>query len=364
MIKLSRPDIGNEELEEIIKVLDSKNLVQGEKVEQFENAVSEYLNINHCIAVSSGTAALHLALSSLGLSKEDEVIVPDFTFPATANVVELLSANTRLVDITSDSFCIDVEKTEEAINEKTKVIMPVHEFGQCADMDKLMNLASKYKLKVIEDAACALGSTYKGKKAGTIGTIGCFSFHPRKIITTGEGGMVVTDDDELAEKVRTLRNHGISYINGKTDFTMAGFNYRMTDIQAAMGIAQMKKLDNIINSRRNIASEYNKLLGSHPNLTVPVEKNYGQHIYQTYHILLDEKINRDVVKEKLKERGIECNIGAHAIHKLHYYKNKYSFNTAFTNSLAAYTEGLALPMHSELTYDKLQYIGSILLNQL
>jgi len=364
MIKLSVPDIGNEELEEIIKVLSSKNLVQGEKVQQFEEVLSKYLNIKYCIAVSSGTAALHLALLSLGIGKEDQVIVPDFTFPATANAVELTGATPSFVDISLDSFCIDANKIEQAINGKTKVIMPVHEFGQCADMDKIMDIARKSNLKVVEDGACALGSSYKGKKAGTMGDLGCFSFHPRKIITTGEGGMIVTQEEELAKKIISLRNHGISYINGKTCFTQPGFNYRMTDIQAAMGIAQMKKLDKIIHLRKNIVKEYSNLLGSSPNLILPIEKSYGEHTYQTYHVLLNKKLNRDYIKQLLNESLVESNIGAYALHEQLYYKNKYSFNMDFTNSEIAYTKGLALPLHSDLNYDKLQYISNILLNQL
>lgn len=357
MIKLSMPEIGSEELEEIIKVLESKNLVQGEKVEQFENLVSEYLNIKYCIAVSSGTAALHLALLALEIKEGDEIIVPDFTFPATANVVELVGATTKLVDIKLDDFCIDTDKIEKAITEKTKAIITVHEFGQCADMEKINILANKYNLKIIEDAACALGSDYNGRKAGTLGHIGCFSFHPRKAITTGEGGMVVTDNEVLAQSVKALRNHGIKYINNRIEFTAAGFNYRMTDIQAAMGIVQLKKLDSIINNRRNIVKEYEKLLIDEPNIILPKEKNYGKHIYQTYHILLKDEFNRDYIKNKLKDKDIECNIGAYALHEQLYFKEKYKLNMeSFVNASFAYKQGLALPLHCQLSCEDIMLI--------
>lgn len=361
MIRLSVPDVGKEEIEEVSKVLDSKYLVQGEKVHEFESMVSDFLNIKNCIAVSSGTAALHLALLSSGIKAGDEVIVPDFTFPATANVCEIVGAQTKFVDIKPDSFCIDEEKIEESITQNTKAIVPVHEFGQSADMDSIMALAEKYKLKVIEDAACSLGSEYKGRMAGTIGDIGCFSFHPRKAVTTGEGGIIATRDDELAEKIKMLRNHGIRYVNGKTEFAAAGFNYRMTDIQGALGVAQMKKLKNIINYRRVIAMEYEKLLKGNENLILPQEKSYGKHIYQTYHILLNKGINRDSVKEKLRQKGIESSLGAYAVHQQRYYKEKYNYESRmFVNSLSAYNHGLAIPMHCELDPQKVEFICSSL----
>lgn len=361
MIKLAVPDLDKEELEQIEEVLKSKYIVQGKKVKQFEKMVSEYLKVKHAIAVSSGTAALHLALIALGIKSGDEVIVPDFTFPATSNVVELLGADTKLIDIKLDSFCIDVDQIEGSINEKTKAIIPVQEFGQSADMDKIMALANKYKLKVIEDAACALGAEYKGRKVGTIGDIGCFSFHPRKAITTGEGGMIVTNSDTLSEKVRILLNHGISYKNGRPEFTTAGFNYRMTDIQGAMGVAQMKKLEGIIKRRIEIAKEYNELLKNLKDIIIPWELKNRKHIYQTYHIIVHEKINRDELIKKLKEKGIETNFGAYAVHAQKYYKEKYQYDDGkFKNSYLAYKCGIALPLHNHINVEQLKYIVQIL----
>lgn len=356
MIKLAAPQIGEEELVEIKKVLDSKHLVQGNKVNEFENLIKEYLNVRHAVAVSSGTAALHLSLLALGIERGDEVIVPDFTFPATANVVELVGAITKFVDIKLDSFCIDVEKIEENITPRTKAIIPVHEFGQSADMNKIVYLSQKYNIKIVEDAACALGAEYKGTKVGTIGDIGCFSFHPRKSITTGEGGVIVTNNDQLAEKIKILRNHGIYYSNGKIKFVAAGFNYRITDIQGAIGVVQMKKIDTINAERRKIVLKYNELLKNISGVILPCEKQYGQHIWQTYHILLDEHINRDEVIYKLKNRGVETNLGAYAVHEQPYYKNKYFYENLY-NSLFAYKRGLALPLHLNLTNWHINYIA-------
>lgn len=357
MIKLSVPDIGQEELDEIKKVFDSKYLVQGDKVEEFEYKVKEYLNVKHAIAVSSGTAALHLALISIEVKSGDEIIVPDFTFPATSNVVEVVGATTKFIDIKLDSLCMDVDKIENMITERTKAIIPVQEFGQSADMDKIMKLAKKYNLKVIEDAACALGTEYKGKKIGTIGDVGCFSLHPRKAITTGEGGIVVTNNDELAEKIRVLRNHGLNYVDGKAKFVTAGLNYRMTNIQGAIGIVQMKKLESLNQKRIELSKQYNKLLKDVNGITLPEEKTYGKHVWQTYHILLDKKYNRDEIIKKLRISGIETNFGAYAVHEQPYYKGKYSYDDCeFSNSIFAHKYGIALPLHNKISMEEMKYI--------
>lgn len=362
MIKLAVPDIGKDELDEIKKVFDSKYLVQGDKVEEFENQIKEYLGVKNVIAVSSGTAALHLALLAIGIGEGDEVIVPDFTFPATANVVEIVGATTKFVDIKLDSLCIDADKIEEKITENTKAIIAVHEFGQSADMDKIIELAKKYNLKIIEDAACALGCEYNGKKVGTIGEIGCFSLHPRKAITTGEGGIIVTNNDEYATKIRILRNHGLNYVDDKLQFTMVGLNYRMTNIQGAIGVVQMKKLESINRKRTELAKKYNELLRDVKNIRLPEEKDYGKHIWQTYHILLDKKIDRDKVILMLKEKGIETNFGAYAVHREPYYLNKYNNESEkLSNSTYANLYGIALPMHSFMTEEKIKYVVKELL---
>lgn len=362
MIKLSNPEIGQEELDEIKAVLDSKWLTQGEWVEAFEQICASYLKVSQVIAVSSGTAALHLALLALDIGPKDEVIVPDFTFPATANVVEIIGAKTVLCDIDEESFCMDPSKIERLITKKTKVIMPVHEFGHVADMDQIVKLAKKHHLVVIEDAACALGAEYKGIKAGTIGDIGCFSFHPRKIITTGEGGILVTNNAELADKIRLLRDHGM--FNGLTGkaVVMPGLNYRMTNIQGAIGKVQALKLESMIIKRRWVADKYNQLLGDLIEIKIPKCKEYCRHVYQTYHITLNSDINRDEVMKALRLKGIETNIGAYMIHGQPYYLEKYKSNPSqFRNSINAYEQGLALPLHSYLLEGDIEYVVSSLL---
>lgn len=350
MIRLSIPDLGEEEFEEIKKVLETGYLVQGEKVVEFEDMVANYLNVRHVIAVSSGTAALHLALLALGIGKGDQVIVPNFTFPATANVVELTGATLKFVDIRLDNYCIDETKVEKYINSKTRAIIPVHEFGQAADMKPILALAKKYNLHVIEDAACALGTEYMKKKVGTLGIIGCFSLHPRKAITTGEGGLIATNDSMLAEKMRVLRNHGLSYAQSKPAFVLPGLNYRLTNIQGAIGIVQFRKLNDILRKRKKIAQEYTSKLSTSFFYTLPTEKTYGSHIFQTYHLLIDQKLNRDKLIKVLNDKGIETNFGAYAVHIQPYYQYKYKLrDNLYKNSLLAFNQGLALPIHSKLT---------------
>lgn len=357
MIKLAVPDIGEEELNEVKKVFDSKYLVQGDKVEEFESLIKDYLKVKYAFAVTSGTAALHLALIALDIKQGDEVIIPDFTFPATSNVVEIVGASSKFVDIKLSDFCIDSDLIERKITTNTKAIIPVHEFGQSCDMNKIMKIAKRHNLKIIEDAACALGAEYKNFKVGTIGDIGCFSLHPRKAITTGEGGILTTNNDELAKKIILLRNHGLTYINGKAQFVIPGYNYRMTNIQGAIGIVQMKKLHAINEARKSIALKYNEMLSEIPNIILPKEKTYNTHVWQTYQILLDKKYNRDQIIGKLRDKGIETNYGAYSVHNQPYYKEKYNYSDLdYQNATFSFEHGLVLPLHNFLTDNDLVYI--------
>ncbi|TSA25911.1 aminotransferase class I/II-fold pyridoxal phosphate-dependent enzyme [bacterium] len=357
MIKLARPYIPEKAIEKAAEVLRSGNLVQGKYVKEFENSICNYLKIKNAVVVSSGTAALHLSLLALGIKRGDEVIVPAFTFPATANVVELVGAKPVFVDINLSDFCIDTAKIEEKITSKTKAIIPVHEFGQSAKLDDIMNIAQKYNLKIIEDAACALGAEFEHQKVGTFGELGCFSFHPRKAITTGEGGVIVTNNDKLAEKLKILRNHGISYKDGKVDFVEAGLNYRMTDFQAVLGIEQLLEIDNIIEQRIKIANLYNEKLSSIDKIKIPHNFKNRKAVYQTYHILVNDVINRDNLIMKLKENGIETNLGAQALPCLTYYKNKYNLKERdFPNAVKAYKQGLTLPMGDHINNENINVI--------
>lgn len=362
MIKLSKPLIPESEIQRVVDILLSGNLVQGVTVESFEKSLAEYLGTKFAIAVSSGTAALHLALLASGIKPGDEVIVPAFTFPATANVVEMAGARTVLVDITCDDYCIDTRKIEAAITPKTRAIIPVHEFGQAANISPILDLAQKHDLWIIEDAACALGTMFKGKKAGTFGDIGCFSFHPRKAITTGEGGLVTTDSEELAVSIRELRNHGIERKAGNVDFVRAGLNYRLTEFQAMLGLIQMPGLEEAFQTRTAVAQAYSSILEGEPYLQLPKTFPERRHVFQTYHLLLESRIDRNRVIARLREKGIEANYGANALHLVHHYKTTYGYREdAFPEAAKAYHHGLALPMGSHLSADDINFIAQTLI---
>jgi perosamine synthetase len=357
MLKLSHPHISDSAIIAAVDVIKSGALVQGKNVLEFENKLSEYLKIEHVICVSSGTAALHLSLLALNIQKDDEVIVPAFTFPATANVVEVIGATTVLADININDYCIDYNQIRKKITKKTKAIIPVHEFGQPAQMDKIIEIASEFNLKIIEDAACALGAEFISKKIGTFGDLGCFSLHPRKAITTGEGGIICTNNDVLASKIRSLRNHGIQNIDGNIDFIFAGLNYRLTDFQAVLGTSQLIDLDSDIDHRIKIAQQYNRYFNNKEYITFPETFDNRKMVYQTYHVLLDNKINRKDLIKYLTVNGIETNLGAQALNSLSYYVKKYNFDEyEFPNATNAFYNGLALPIGNHITFEDVEYI--------
>lgn len=361
LIQLAKPDITEKAINRVVQILKSGHLVQGEQVRRFEAALREYIGSNHAILVSSGTAALHLSMIVLNIGPGDEVIVPAFTFPATANAVELVGAKPVFVDVGLSDFCIDAQKIEAKLSSKTKAIIPVHEFGQPADMGKIASIAELNNLLVIEDAACALGAEINGKKIGSLGDLACFSFHPRKAITTGEGGLVVTQDKEIANRLKRMRNHGIVVEEGIVDFVEAGLNYRMTDFQAALGYEQFTPLDDLIAMRIKTARQYDELLSSINWIQVPEKLHGRKMVYQSYHIMVDSMIWRDKVIADLKKRNIETNIGAYALNRLSIYRNKYSLKDAdFPNAVAAFTRGMVLPMGSHVGSDEIQTIADAL----
>lgn len=350
MIKLAQPQIPEQAIEDAVAVLRSGNLVQGKYVEAFEQVLQVYLGVRHVVVVSSGTAALHLSLMALGVGPGDEVIVPAFTFPATANVVELCGAKPIFVDIGLDDYCMDASRLKNALTAKTKVVMPVHEFGQAAAIDTIQGFAKEHGLFLVEDAACALGTEFAGKKVGVFGMAGCFSFHPRKAITTGEGGAIATQDDVLAETLRSLRNHGISRMGETVDFSAAGINYRMTDFQAALGCAQLRDFNQAIDRRIQAAKWYNEKLANIEAIQPPLPLKHRKHVYQTYHVLLDESVDRGGLMAALRTAGIESNLGAQALQCTHYYQHKYGLaEDDFPHAARAYRSGLALPMGCHVT---------------
>jgi len=346
-IWLARPQTGEAEIDEIRAVMQSGYLTQGPKVAEFEGLVAERIGAPHTFATTSATTALHLTLAALGIGPGDEVLVPDFTFPATANVVVQQGATPVLVDIDLATFAMDPADLVRKVTPRARAVMPVHPFGLPADMDPILEVATASGLAVIEDAACALGAEYHGRPVGVIGTAGCFSFHPRKSITTGEGGMIATGEDDVADRIKLLRSHGGVRQGGRFVFEDAGFNYRLSDILAAVGVAQMRKLDAMLRARRAVAALYDAALAGVTGVTIPTCPAGRTHTYQTYAVLLDPQIDRDAVIARLAADGIETTLGTYALHAQPFFARSLGCSPGdLPNSYRAFLSSLALPLHA------------------
>jgi perosamine synthetase len=366
-IPLMKPYVGTEEIEEIKKVLESGYLAQGPKVKEFESKFAEYIGVKHAIATSSCTTALELALRSIGAKANDEVIVPDFTFPATGNIVFHVNAKPVLVDVDSSSYNIDPEGVKKAISKRTKAIIVVHLFGHSAEMGPLLEIAEKCGCYIIEDAACGLGASYEGKQIGTLGNIACFSFHPRKILTTGEGGMLVTNDDRLAEKAATLKDHGKQTKRDKSQFVHPGYNFRMSDVLAAIGVAQLAKFDRMLKMRRELAEKYTKMLIKlNFGIKPPYEAPWTKHTYQSYvtYVTPNYRNSRDECISILKNKyGIETQIGTYALHMQPAYSKINSVNKArLERSKNLYLRTLTLPLYHTMSGTEQEYVINALKN--
>lgn len=356
-IRLTRPFLPGSALPEMNRILESGFWTQGLKVAVFEKMLAEYLEVEHVVVVSSGTAALHLALLALDIRTGDEVIIPAFSFAATANVVKICGATPVFVDIRTEDCCLNIDLLEEAVTPRTKAIMPVHEFGAVAEMDAILQIAQRYGLKVIEDAACALGSLYKNRKAGTMGDIGCYSFHPRKIITTGEGGALVTNSKELAEKFRKLRNHGSSGNPFADAFVLTGLNYRMTEFQALLGIEQLRLIAETIDERQRQAEYYQRELGKVLWLALPRIDPAIRATFQSYHLLIKNG-KREQLSKYLRDHHIECNLGAQFLPGLPSLSDLRIDQKKYPEALQAYQNGLVIPIGRHLAQSDLNYIIS------
>lgn len=367
-IQISLPVTGEEEWHALKEPLYSGWLTSGPKVREFEQLFAERHQVKHALAVTSATTALHLALVALGIKPGDQVIVPAFTWISTANVVEYCGAEVVFVDIDPKTFNLDVYDLSCRITNKTKAIIPVHLFGLCADIDAIKKIAGEIPL--IEDGACAAGAGYFGRPSGGLGAIGCFSFHPRKSITTGEGGMVTTNDDQIAERIGMLRNHGASISEEQRhlgarpyilpEFNMLGFNYRMTDLQGAVGIVQIKKLDTFIEERNKWASFYSSELSGVDWLSMPTYQQGYRHGWQSFVTLVDEEkspMTRNQMMEKLQEKGVSTRPGTHAVHMLSYYRNKYKHKASdFPGAALANDCSMAIPLHNRMSPEDYQYV--------
>lgn len=369
-MNIAEPKFGIEEIQLLQKCLDSKWVTQGPFVAEFEKLFSDRHKSNHALATTSCTAALHLAALALELGPDDEVIVPAFTWVTSAHCAEYVGAKAVFADVDLDTYNLSPKAVEAAITQRTKAIVAVHLFGLPAPMDELKAIAKKYSLAIIEDGACAVGSEYNGKPVGTIGDIGCFSFHPRKVITTGEGGMLTTNISELAERLKSLRNHGATGVPFGVDPTRAyamssfknlGFNLRLSDIQAAVGVAQMGRLEALLQERRTCATKYDELLSENPYISVPHQPAESKHSFQSYVIRIRDggSAKRNMIMDHLTSLGIQTRPGTHAVHRLDYYSDKYKIcANEYPNACVAEDTTITLPIFPGMKVEQQELVVS------
>lgn len=367
-IPITRPWFDERELQALRGPLESGWIVQGPRVAEFERRFAAFIGTPHAVACSNGTTALHLACAALDLGVDDEVIVPAFTWIATPNAVVYCGAKPVFCDIDLTSFNIDTEKIEALISVRTKGIIAVHLFGLCAAMDAIQQIARRHGLWVIEDAACAFGAEHQGQQAGTLAEIATFSFHPRKSITTGEGGMVTTGSGDLATRIQSMRGHGQAERDGPSfllgDFDRLGYNYRMTDLQGAIGCVQLDRADDILRLRRERAHAYDEAIASVPWLRSPVIPSGMKHAYQAYvclyapdeptlaNVNLLEK-RRTRLMEALAGRGIATRQGTHAPVLTTFYQQQFQTEpSAFPQAVLAEKLSLALPLYPQMSDDE------------
>ncbi|MBL8890180.1 MAG: DegT/DnrJ/EryC1/StrS family aminotransferase [Planctomycetaceae bacterium] len=377
-VPIARTSLLEHEIAQVLEPLRSGWLVQGPQVRAFEEKWSAFTGAKHSIAVTSCTAGLHLALAAIGFGPGDEAIVPAFTWVATANVVEHLGGKVVFCDIDPKTFNLDVLEAERRLTPRTKAILPVHLFGLAADMCQVSDLARRNQLFVIEDAACGFGSRYQCQHVGTLGDLGVFSFHPRKAITTGEGGMITTHSDELAEKLRRLRDHGAAlsdlqrHLGARpyllSDHPDAGYNQRMTDIQGALGSAQMDRAAEIVNERQRLATRYNEAFANLAWLQTPTVPSGYEHGYQSYpcwfipepiskHSISKVREQRNQWMDQLQQHGISTRPATHAVHMLGYYRDKYELQPAdFPHAWAANDCSISLPLFHGMTTAEQDYV--------
>lgn len=380
-IAFHKTHIADEEINAVVDALKSGWTTMGPKTVEFERLFAEYIfkDVNspiiyntefiQAISLNSATAALHLALKAVNIQAGDEVILPTNTFVATAEVVTYFNAIPILCDIEYDTHNMDVSKIEALITDKTKVIIPVHFAGQPCDMDKIIKIAKKYNLKIIEDAAHALPSFYKGKKIGLIGDITCFSFYATKTLSTGEGGMAVTSNSEYAKRIRINRLHGISKDawdrysekgNWYYEVVDNGNKYNTTDMNAALGIVQLKKLEKMRDRRAEIASLYNEAFKDIGNITIPIIREDRE---TSWHLYVIKVKNRDALIDKLKDKGISTSVHFIPVHKHPYYKETYCYkNEDYPIANKVFDESISLPIYPDLSNENVEYIIENIIN--
>ncbi|MCX6386224.1 MAG: DegT/DnrJ/EryC1/StrS family aminotransferase [Solirubrobacterales bacterium] len=360
-IRLADPQFGPEALEAIGRVLATGNLTQGPVVAEFETAIAAFAGATHAIATTSATTALELTLAALEIVPGDEVVAADFTYPATGNAVLQRGATLRLTDVDPETYCIDPLALEAAITPSTKAVIAVDVFGLPANYGALEPLLADRGIALICDAACSLGAAIGDQRTGTFGIASCFSFHPRKSLTTGEGGMVLTNDDELAGRMRRLRNHGSERQQWRATFVEPGFNYRLSDINAALGLVQVPGFADVVKRRQELASQLSVLLGEIEGVVAQVTPDGHHHPYQAYVVTIDPSLDRDRLVMALRERDVESTLGTYAMHAEPAFQRAtvtLAGTLATSADLAART--LALPLHQGMSQDDLTTVAAAL----
>ncbi len=368
-IQISLPSTGEEEWQATKEPIMSGWLTQGPKVAEFEKQFAQLHGVEHALAVTSCTTGLHLVLAAMGVGPGDEVIVPAFTWVATANVVLYCGATPVFVDVDPITFNMDAEKVAAAVTARTKAVIPVHLFGLCADIDAIRAVLPAH-VKILEDAACAAGARYKDKSAGALADTAVFSFHPRKSITMGEGGMVTTQDADLAERMNQMRNHGATISEEQRhhgsrpyllpDFNLLGFNYRMTDLQGAIGLVQLCKLERFIEERAYWAAFYREQLSDIAWLRLPEEPRQGRHAWQAFVTHIDPAtapMPRNELMDQLQQLGIATRPGTHAVHLLSLYQERFSIQPDdFPIASSCNAQTMAIPLHNRMVEADYQHV--------
>lgn len=359
-IPVCEPLLGDKELEYVTDCIKTGWISsKGKYIDEFEKKFSEFCGVRHGITTTSGTTAIHLALAAIGIKPGDDVIMPDFTMIATANPIYQLGARPVFIDSDMETWCIDPTKIEEKITKKTKAILVVHMYGHPCDMDPINEIAKRHGVYVIEDAAESHGAEYRGKKTGSLGDIGCFSFYANKIITTGEGGMVITDNDEIAEKCRLMKD--LAFEKKRFFHRFAGYNFRMTNLQAAVGVGQMYLVEKSIETRRRNAKLYNSLLKGVRGIITPPEASWAKNVYWMYTILVDDSfgISRDNLVSSLAEKGVETRTTFFPMHVQPVFKEFYK-GEQYPNSDFLGRTGINLPSGNTLTKDDIEYVVEVI----
>lgn len=350
MIPIIKPDISFDEVAEDFRaILESGHLTRGRYVEGFERGIADFVGAPFAVATTSATTALHLALVAAGIGPGDQVLVSDFTYPASGNAIAQTGAVPGLVDCLPGRFDLDPADAAAKVTDRTRAIMVVHPFGQPADMPAIAALAREHDLVVVEDAACALGTSVGGINAGAWGDFGCFSFHPRKILTTGEGGMVTAKDAGFVEKLRLLHSHGAERTESGFSFVAHGYNYRMSEIQAAMGLAQLRRFADILADRRRTAVAYLERLAGIGDVSVPLSGGVDQCTFQSFVVMLAPGISRELVSQHMRQAGVETTLGTYAMHAHPVFARLGYVPGDLPQSYQAQAQSLTLPLLPRMT---------------